>query len=293
MKRISTWVDGSGVAVGFVARHGVAVAELESARALRPTRCVHLGEAPAEAPPALARVGGRVAAAWIDLDGAHVGYLGERGHRLSESAHAVHLAVSRAGFHVVVAGEVLTRHDLDHALRPCAAPEVLLARRDVRMPSLHTVGAELLLAYVLDDPALVVHRLGAGGGRARANARLPWRGSRASRRRGLGGAGVRGVLGARQDRRARRRARALARDGGRRRFRSRRVDGGPGGGGWRRGPARWWVRTCGPGAETRAALGCVSRSTCSPRRGWCSRGSVRSVSALGATERGRLSLAGP
>ena len=156
---VEALVDGAGIAVGFVARHGAAVVELESARSLEPTRTLHLGDAPADAPPSLVRVGGRVLSGWIDLDGAHAGFVGERGVRLAESARALDLVAVRGEIWVAVAGESLVLHRLDRALRPTRAPELLLDRRDVDHLRLLENGGDALLLHTLADPVLVVHHL--------------------------------------------------------------------------------------------------------------------------------------
>lgn len=163
LRAVSALVDGSGIAVGLVARHGAAVVELESVRSLRPTRALHLGEAPADAPPSLARIGGRLVAAWVDLDGAHVAFVGERGHRIAEAANAVTLASIRGEVWVAAAGDALVLQRFDRALSPRGGPELVLERRDVAHLALAECGGDALLLHTLVDPALAVHRIDADG----------------------------------------------------------------------------------------------------------------------------------
>jgi len=159
LRAVTALVDGRGIALGVVARHGAAVVELESVRSLRPTRALHLGEAPADAPPALARVGGRLVAAWVDLDGAHVGFVGERGRRVAESAHSVAIAEVRGEIWLVVAGDQLALHRFDRSLAPRGSAQALLERRDVWHVALAECGGDALLLHTLADPVLAVHRL--------------------------------------------------------------------------------------------------------------------------------------
>lgn len=159
LRAVTALVDGVGFALGIVARHGAAVVELESTRSLRPTRALHLGEAPADAPPALARIGGRLVAAWVDLDGAHVAFVGERGRRIADAAHAIALATTGSELWVAVAGDALVLHRFDRELLPRGAPELVLERRDARHLALCETGDDVLLLHTLADPVLVVHRL--------------------------------------------------------------------------------------------------------------------------------------
>ncbi len=159
LRAVTALVDGVGFALGIVARHGAAVVELESTRSLRPTRALHLGEAPADASPALARIGGRLVAAWVDLDGAHVAFVGERGRRIADAAHAIALATTGSELWVAVAGDALVLHRFDRELLPRGAPELVLERRDARHLALCETGDDVLLLHTLADPVLVVHRL--------------------------------------------------------------------------------------------------------------------------------------
>ncbi|MCB9635767.1 MAG: hypothetical protein H6721_26915 [Sandaracinus sp.] len=160
MSTPSLLFDSVGLALGFVAPHGVAAAELESPRSLAPTRSLHLGTAPADVSPQLVRRSGRLFAAYVDLDGAHVAAAGEAPRRLADEAHAVDLAFVGSELWVVVAGEELVLHVLDTSLTSKRLPQVLAPRRDVRDPRLCVMGGDVLLLYTLADPALVVHPLG-------------------------------------------------------------------------------------------------------------------------------------
>lgn len=157
--RASVLVDGAGIAIGFRGRHGAALVELESARALVPTRALHLGDAPTDGAPSIARMGGSLVAAWVDLDGAHVAPIGRPSIQLDDATHAIDLAVVGRELWVAIAGDALVLHRLDVSLAQCAPARVLLDRRDVRALRVVESGGDVLVLHGLADPVLAVHRV--------------------------------------------------------------------------------------------------------------------------------------